>query len=116
MQFIRTTKATDWKRPNPSIVERIERALLSFIPRANPGYESKLHLVHEWLIEFDDRGLPNCEIGIAKNGTPVIAGPNKENYGFWLDTNMSIAGFCDAPITRDEFEIAWKEAVEKLKF
>jgi len=29
---------------------------------------------------------------------------------------MSIADFCDTPIIRDEFEIAWKEAVEKLKF
>ena len=45
---------------------------------------------------------------------PVIAGPNKENYGFWLDTNMTIADFCDTPLSRDEFETAWKEAVEKL--
>ncbi|MBD9424761.1 hypothetical protein IB232_05460 [Pseudomonas sp. PDM15] len=115
MQFIRTSKATDWERPSPSIVQRFARALLGFIPRSNPDYESKLHLVHEWLIEFDERGLPHREIGITKNGKPVIAGPNKENYGFWLDTNMSIADFCDAPLTRDEFETTWKEAVEKLK-
>lgn len=116
MQFIRTTKATGWKQQIPSSVERLARALFSFIPKANPGYESKLHLVHEWLIEFDDKGLPNREIGITQNGTPVIAAPNKENYGFWLDANMSIADFCDTPLTRDEFETAWKKAVEKLNF
>jgi len=115
MQFIRTTKATGWEQLSPSIVGRFARAFLGFIPSANPGYESKLHLVHEWLIELDDRGLPNREIGITKNGTPVIAGPNKENYGFWLDTNMTIADFCDTPLSRDEFEMTWKEAVEKLK-
>lgn len=116
MQFIRTTKATGWKPPIPSNLERFARALLSFTPRANPRYESKLYLVHEWLIEFDEKGLPNREIGLTHNGTPVIVGPNKENYGFWLDTNMTIADFCDAPLSRDDFETAWKEAVEKLKF
>ena len=114
MQFIRTTKATGWKPQTTSSVERFARALLSFIPRANPDYESKLYLVHEWLIEFDENGLPNREIGLNPNGMPVIAGPNKENYGFWLDTNMTIADFCDTPLSRDEFETAWKEAVEKL--
>ena len=114
MQCIRTTKATGWKEPNPTIFERIVRMFFSFVPRTNPGYESKFHLVSEWLIEFDDEGLPNREIGINQNGEPVIAGPSEENYGFWLDTNMRIADFCGDPLTRDEFEMAWKEAVEKI--
>jgi hypothetical protein len=114
VQFIRTTKATNWKKPIPTISERITKLFLSIVPRANPGYESKLHLVHEWLIEFDDEGLPNREIGITKKGEPVIAGPSEKNYGFWLDTNMSIADFCGDPLTEYEFETTWKEAQEKL--
>jgi hypothetical protein len=114
VQFIRTTKATDWKKPHPTISERITKLFLSIIPSANPGYDSNLYLVREWLIEIDDDGRPNREIGINRKGEPVIAGPSEENYGFWLDTNMSIADFCGEPLSEYEFEEIWKKAVDKL--
>lgn len=69
-----------------------------------------MHLVQEWLIEFDKDGLPGREIGIDKNGLPALAGPNAHNYGFWLDTNMKIDDFAGEPVDRDEFERLWKIA------
>jgi hypothetical protein len=86
------------------------RLLLWFIPEANPDYRGKLHLVHEWFIEFDDEGQPWREIGININGRPVLAGPDDRNYGFWLDTNMTLKDFSGEPVDAAEFERLWRES------
>ena len=77
------------------------------MPRANPGYDNKMHLVKEWLIEFDQDDSPWREIGIAANGSPVFAGPSDENYGFWLDTNMHYSDFQGEPVDKAHFEKLW---------
>ena len=85
------------------------RALLFFIPRANPDYEPKLHVVREWLVEFDQDDRPDREVGLDATGSPVIAGPNPRNCGFWLDTNMLFKDFAGEPITKEQFEARWSE-------
>ncbi len=67
-----------------------------------------MHLVREWLIEFGDDGLPWREIGLDESGAPVLAGPDARNYGFWLDTNMTIKDFDGEPVAEEEFERIWK--------
>ena len=50
-----------------------------------------MHLVKKWFIEFvEEEGelTPWREIALDANGKVVFAGPDKKNYGFWLDTNM----------------------------
>lgn len=111
MQYLRTTLATDHKPQ--SFGERITRALLFFIPVASPDYEAKLHLVREWLIEFDDEGRPDREIGLAATGSPIVAGPDARNYGFWLDTDMLFKDFSGSPITSEQFEATWKLSQSK---
>ena len=74
---------------------------------ANPDYSPRLHLVREWFVEIGDDSLPWREIGLNGAGEPVLAGPDDRNYGFWLDTNMTLADFVGEPITREQFEDVW---------
>ena len=115
MKYIRTTLATDWKEDGDrKLGERLVNTLFSFIPESNPEYEGKLHLIEEWLIEFDDENIPDREIALDGNGAPIFAGPTSENYGFWLDTNMKYPDFPGQEISSAEFEKFWvKTGVEE---
>ena len=110
MKYLSTTMATDWSEKEPWQVKVI-KTILFFIPRANPGYDSKMHLVKKWLIEFDEEDgelLPWREIALDYNGTPLFAGPDKRNYGYWLDTGMKYEDFEGEQISKGEFEKMWK--------
>jgi hypothetical protein len=111
--------ATDWPEKEPWQVKVI-KTILFFIPKANPGYDSKMHLVKKWLIEFEEKDgelTPWREIGLDADGAPLFAGPNKKNYGFWLDTNMKYKDFTGDPIEKEEFERFWNlSGVKALKF
>ena len=87
-RYLRTRFATDLDE-SQSTSEWLQRKLLFFIPKANPGYEPKLHEIEEWIVEFDADGLPHREIGLSASGAIVVAGPNDRDYGFWLDTNAN---------------------------
>lgn len=106
MRFIKTTLATDWPAAQSRDNRFVARVIKAFIPEANPDYA--LHLVREWLIEFDDSGLPGREIGLDASGLPVLAGPDDRNYGFWLDTNMRFQDFNGDEVTAEVFESAWR--------
>ena len=113
-----TPLATDWPKEEPWKV-KLMSAVLFFIPKANPDYDSKMYLVKKWLIEFiDEEGelVPWREIGLDADGKPVFAGPDKRNYGFWLDTNMKLEDFKGEMIEKEEFERFWKmSGVQELK-
>lgn len=118
MKYLSTTMASDWPEKEPFQV-KVWRTILFFIPRANLGYDSKMYLVKKWLIEFteEDGGLmPWREIALDIDGNIVFAGPDKTNYGFWLDTNMKYEDFDGEPIDKDEFEKHWSlSGVEELQ-
>jgi len=107
MHYMRTKMATDFEAKE-SFGTKIIRMLLFFIPEGNPGYREKLHLVNEWFVEFDEENMPYREIGLNSNGTPVLAGPDKKNYGYWLDTNMTLKDFEGEEISKAEFEKLWE--------
>jgi len=48
MKYLKTTLATDWEE-GKSLSQRVLETVLFFVPKSNPGYESKLHLVKEWI-------------------------------------------------------------------
>lgn len=115
MKYLSTSKATNWPKKTPRSIKIIE-TLLFFIPKANPGYESKMHLVKRWFVEFvEEEGklMPWREIGIDAKGTPILFGPDSTNNGFWNDTNMIFEDFEGEQISKEEFEVMWKAASEK---
>jgi hypothetical protein len=111
VRIIRTKQGTEWPESGSAKTGRLARFATRFIPKANPDYESKLHLVCEWLVEFDDQGRPSREIGLDNSGLPVFAGPDSRNYGFWLDTDMTINDFEGAPENLGVFENLWNAAI-----
>lgn len=104
--------ATDWPEKE-SWQFKVLKKILFFIPKANPSYDSKMHLVKNWLIEFiEEEGelVPWREIALDSDGKIVFAGPDKKNYGFWLDTNMKFKDFKGEPIEKDNFEKYWRQS------
>lgn len=104
--------ATDWAESEPD--GATEKVLRKLIPEANPSYREKMHVVSAWYIEFTEDGLPFREIGVDTSGTPVVAGPSSIDYGFWLDTNMTISDFDGIEIQESEFERLWTLAGTKI--
>ncbi|MHB8846159.1 MAG: hypothetical protein ACYC7L_15610 [Nitrospirota bacterium] len=101
MPFLRTQLATDFREPS-NWWKR-----LTSIDTANPSYRGKYHLVRSWLIEFDEEGMPWREIGLDENDAIVMAGPSKNDYGFWLDTNMRYPDFTGEAVTQEYYEKMW---------
>lgn len=106
LRFLRTKLATDWPE-GKGLKDKLIDAVFFFIPKGNPGYEDKMHLINEWFVEFGDDGTPGREIGIGKDGQVVIAGPSDRDYGFWLDTNMKYDDFEGEEIPEEIFEKYW---------
>ena len=109
VKFLKTSMATDWTEQQTQKMKWINK-ILFFIPKSNPRYDSKIHLVEKWLIEFveeDGELIPWREIALDISGNIVFAGPDKKNYGFWLDTNMKYEDFSGENIDKGEFEKYW---------
>ncbi|MEM1270888.1 MAG: hypothetical protein AAGI08_12670 [Bacteroidota bacterium] len=113
MRFLRTQLATDWPETEASDPKGVRRLSL-ILATPGPAYTQKLHLVEEWLIEFDEAGVPWREVGLSKEGEPVVAGPDAQTYGFWCDTNMRWGDFDGQEISAEVFEEAWGRAVRTL--
>jgi len=101
MPFLRTQLATDFREPSNWWQRFIS------IDTVNLNYRGKYHRVRSWLIEFDEEGLPWREIGLDENDAVVMAGPSKNDYGFWGDTNMRYPDFTGEPVTQEYFEKMW---------
>ena len=110
-RYISTTLATEWEQESDGVTTILD-TIFRFLPRANPGYDSKLKFVRRWLIEFPDGDMPDREIGLDGSGRPVLSGPGDKDYGFWLDTGMNYKDFEGDSITPQEFEECWKRAIE----
>ena len=101
MPFLRTLLATDFREPS-TWWQR-----LTVIDTANPSYRGKYHRVRSWLIDFDEDGIPRREIGLDEKDGVVMAGPSKDDYGFWLDTNMRYSDFTGEAVPEEYFENLW---------
>ena len=101
MQYLRTRLATNFSKPST-----LWEKLISYAT-SNPGYRGKFHRVRAWLIEFDEEGKPYREVGLDENDSVVLAGPGKNDYGFWLDTNMRYSDFTGESVTMEYFETKW---------
>ena len=83
------------------------------IPKANPDYENRIALVVYWLLEFkDDQSTPEREIGLDSNENMIMKMPYNNNYGYWVDNNLTIEDFKKSfaveEITKEYFEEKWR--------
>lgn len=75
------------------LLRRIIRKI-SNIFLANPDFDAKLQDVVQWYLEYDEKNNESLrEIGIDSNNQIIVKIPDKRNYGFWNDTNLTIEDF-----------------------
>lgn len=89
--------------------------LTKVIPKANPDFDKEIDDVKFWLLECDEDGIPEREIGLDKDGWVIVKMPFKENYGYWTDNNFILNDFIkrfDATeIDKEDFEMKWKSLI-----
>jgi len=109
-----TQEATDWSEEEMNDWRgRVIKALLFFIPRANPDIEKLYPLASTWLIEVDDDGWPQREIALDKNNNVLFCSPNERNRGFWTDMgSWQFAKSELAPIKPEQFEELWVKGMQ----
>ena len=94
----------------------IEKFLSKIIPNANPDFDNQIPTTNIWLIEFDEGGIPEREIGLDKDGKVVMIMPWKDNYGYWTDNNFNLKdfmnGFKYCKIENEYFEHRWNYFAE----
>ncbi len=109
MNYGYTQLATDWnERDTKGIGVRWLKAVLFFLPRANPDQEKLYPFVAKWLLEIDENGVPLREIGVDKNNAPLFAAPNDRNMGFWTDCNKTFELDELENSTAETFEALWQ--------
>lgn len=71
----------------------VGKILSYFIPKANPDFDRLIDDVETWLIELNEEGIPEREIGFNSNGVPIMKMPWNKNYGYWTDNNLTADDF-----------------------
>lgn len=97
-----------------SIVSKVLEFFFSFIPKSNPEFNDLIEFVDVWYIEYDDEN--DCvekEIGLNANYETILKMPYKNEYGYWLDTDMKFQDFESTfnieKIDGLEFEKKWNK-------
>lgn len=90
------------------IIQKISNIFL-----ANPDFDAKLQDVVQWYLEYDEKNNESLrEIGIDSNNQIIVKIPDKRNYGFWNDTNLTIEDFENRfgiqKVTEKEFNNLWE--------
>lgn len=85
---------------------------ISNIFLSNPDFEAKLQDVVQWYLEYDEKNNESLrEIGLDSNNQIIVKMPDKRNYGFWNDTNLTIEDFENRfgihKVTEIEFNNLW---------
>ena len=105
-------RETEKTNPNFFVIF-LEKILVKISNAANPDFDNQIHKTDNWLIEFDEFGIPEREIGLDKDGKTVMIMPWKDNYGYFTDNNFKLQdfknGFSYSEIERDYFEQEWKQ-------
>jgi hypothetical protein len=111
MKYIRIpAEASGDGKPAPGQLARLGTWILrQVIPSANPDFEGELSRVAEWWIEVDDRGSPERELGIARDGRVLCLAPFRDNVGVVTDSSAVFLVEEDDPYVRARFEEMWRD-------
>jgi hypothetical protein len=110
MNYGYTYKATSWnEKEAKGFTIRLAKLFLFFIPKANPEHEYLYPHVEKWLLETNENGKPQREIGIGKNNEPLFGAPNDRNCGFWTDSNNTFGNSELEVVSKEYFESVWEK-------
>jgi hypothetical protein len=94
----------------------LEFILNKIVPKSNTLQGSLIDKVEYWMIEFEIKsGDPIREIGLDINKNVIVKFPFKNDYGYWLDNNLTlndfIAKFKTKEIKQTDFEENWMKII-----
>jgi hypothetical protein len=110
IRHIKTTLAAPPTK-NSSAPNWLVRIVQAVVPAANPHFASLYPQVRSWLVEVNDDGTPEREVGLDAQGLPLVAGPVGPNMGYWTDGSYKFNVGQHEAVGTQEFVNAWKEAV-----
>ena len=114
MYYGTTQLATDVKAQELSSWKvRALKAVLFFIPKANPDVAKLYPLVRCWALEVADDGWPQREVALDAFGNPLFGTPDDRNTGFWTD--MAVRKFQRSELVEipcRDFESMWSKSQE----
>jgi hypothetical protein len=108
MRYGSTTKATRFGPPDWRI--RFIRAVLFFVPAANPDAERLYPKVKTWLLEIGSDGAPVREVALDEEGAVLFRAPEGRNVGFWTDSDAKFSELDLVAISSEQFEGFWMKA------
>lgn len=95
----------------------VTKVVSTIIPKANPDFEHLIEKVDYWKIEYNTKENATWrEIGFDKNGNSILAMPFGNNYGFWVDNQLTLddyQSFNPTLINADDFENDWIDFEKK---
>jgi len=101
----------DEKSFGTQLLEKVLMILTKVTPTANPDFDCKIDEVEYWLVECDDDGIPEREIGLDKEKRVIMKMPFKDNCGYWTDNNLLLNDFKEhfivSEINKQTFEQMW---------
>ena len=65
----------------------LARVLRRVVPKANLDYDACSDRVAYWLVEVNDQGQAEREIGFSAEHEPLLFAPTDRNHGLWTDSD-----------------------------
>jgi len=65
--------------------------LMRVLPKASPDYDKRIRDVAYWLVQVDEQGQAEREIGFNAQHEPILFAPTNRNYGLWTDSDRVFA-------------------------
>lgn len=80
--------------PNPKKKSFLVKLLSLFISEANPDFDRYVNVVNYWQLEFEnEKSIPSREVGLNNKREVIMKMPYKNNYGYWIDNNLTYEDF-----------------------
>ena len=105
MRYGSTTLATSFREPSWRI--KLIKAVLFFIPSANPDHEKFSPSVRKWILEINENGNTTREIALDEKGRVLFGAPDNGNLGFWTESDLKFTESELANVTKNEFDKLW---------
>ena len=113
LEFRLTNKNKNYENKNlfkKMLFDLLEFLLEQIIPISNPIQSKLIDKVEYWMIEFEVlSGNPIREIGLDINKNVIVKFPFKNDYGYWLDNNLTLNDFIDTFETKEIKQIDFEE-------
>ena len=77
-------------KPQPlgvRLLHALVKVLISWVPKASPDYDRYPGTIAYWLVEANDDGQAEREIGFTAEHQPVLFAPTDRNMGTWTDSD-----------------------------